>query len=146
MDEIDRDIFSERLADLNRDLEAELIRRSKLELELKDDQADPMSYELVQSLMGRFNALLSRSPFPQRKTLLHLIVKRITLDDRKHIRSIDLTFNEETEKHFLSVAPSSEHNAEGAFPMIGKAPNLNKPLNFSIEIGSEVYSPRKIGK
>lgn len=132
MDEIDRDMFSERLANLNRDFEAELTRRSKLELELRDDQADPISYDLVQSLMGRFNALLSRSPFPQRKTLLHLIVKRITLDDRKRVGSVELAFSEETEKHFLSVAPSAEPMAEGAFPLSGKAPHLKQPLRIII--------------
>jgi len=58
--------------------------------------------------VGRFDPLLRRSPFSQRKTLMHLIVKRITLDDRKHIGSVELAFNEETEKHFLSLAPSAE--------------------------------------
>lgn len=122
MDEIDRDLFAERLNDLNRELDTELTRRSKLELELRDDQAEPVSYELVRSLVGRFDALLHRSPFPQRKTLMHLIVKKITLDDRKRVRSVELAFNEETEKHFLSVAPSADNMAEGAFPFSGKAP------------------------
>ncbi|WP_230192283.1 hypothetical protein [Paenibacillus sp. CECT 9249] len=48
---------------------------------------------------------------------MHLIVKRITLDDRKHIGSVELSFNEETEKHFLSLAPSAEPIAQGAFPL-----------------------------
>lgn len=122
MDEIDRDLFAERLNDLNRELDTELTRRSKLELELRDDQAEPVSYELVSSLVGRFDALLRRSPFPQRKTLMHLIVKKITLDERKRVGSVELAFNEETEKHFLSVAPSAEPLAEGAFPLSGKVP------------------------
>lgn len=132
MDEIGRDLFSERLADLNRDLEAELTRRSKLELELRDDQADPISYDLVQSLMERFNTLLNRSPFPQRKTLMHLIVKKITLDDTKRVGSVELAFNEETEKHFLSVAPSADNMAEGAFPLSGKAPSMKRRLEFEL--------------
>lgn len=37
---------------------------------------------------------------------MHLIVKKITLDERKRFGSVELAFNEETEKHFLSVAPS----------------------------------------
>ncbi|GIP29148.1 recombinase RecB [Paenibacillus sp. J23TS9] len=132
MDEIDRSLFAERLNDLNRELDTELTRRSKLQLELRDDQAEPVSYELVRSLVGRFDALLSRSPFPQRKTLLHLIVKRITLDDRKRVGSVELAFNEETEKHFLSVAPSAESTAEGAFPLSGKAPRLTQNLTITI--------------
>ncbi|WP_258959308.1 hypothetical protein [Paenibacillus tyrfis] len=101
MDEIDRDLFAGRLNDPNKELDAELTRRSKLQLELRDDQADPVSYELVRSLVGRFDSLLRRSPFPQRKTLTHLIVKRITLDDRKRVSNVELAFNEETEEHFF---------------------------------------------
>ncbi|MFE9276825.1 recombinase family protein [Paenibacillus glucanolyticus] len=121
MDEIDRDLFAERLNDLNRELNTELTRRSKLELELRDDQAEPVSYELVRSLVGRFDALIHRSPFQQRKTLMHLIVKKITLDERKRVGSVELAFNEETEKHFLSVAPSADNMVERAFPLSGKA-------------------------
>ncbi|THF74127.1 recombinase family protein [Cohnella fermenti] len=132
MDEIDRDLFAGRLNDLNRELDVELTRRSKLQLELQDDHAEPVSYELVRSLVGRLDTLLRRSPFPQRKTLLHLIVKRITLDDRKRVGSVELAFNEETEKHFLSVAASAEQQAEGAFPLSGKAPNFGHMLTIII--------------
>ncbi|WP_339279086.1 recombinase family protein [Paenibacillus sp. FSL W8-1187] len=131
MEEIDRDLFAGRLNDLNRELDAELTRRSKLQLELRDDQVEPVSYELVRSLVGSFDALLRRSPFQQRKTLLHLIVKRITLDDRKRVGSVELAFNEETEKHFLSVAPSADM-VEGAFPLSGKAPLFKHTLQFFI--------------
>ncbi|MNJ71966.1 hypothetical protein D3C77_685680 [compost metagenome] len=82
--------------------------------------------------MGRFDTLLHRSPFPQRKTLMHLIVKKITLDDRKRVDSVELAFNEETEKHFLSVAPSAEQQSEGAFPLSGKAPILKNKLTILI--------------
>ncbi len=43
--------------------------------------------------MGRFDALLHLSSFPQRKTLLNLIVKRNSLDDRKRVGGIELSFN-----------------------------------------------------
>lgn len=132
LDEIDRGLFAGRLNDLNKELDTELTHKSKLELELRDDQAEPVSYELVCSLMERFDALLQSSPFPQRKTLLHLIVKRITLDDRKRVDGIELAFNEETEKHFLNVAPFAEPTAEGAFPLSGKAPLLRQNLNIII--------------
>ncbi|WP_269745414.1 zinc ribbon domain-containing protein [Paenibacillus sp. P22] len=122
--------FAGRLNDLNKELDAELTRRSKLQLELRDNQAEPVSYEIVRSLMDRFDALLRHSPLPQRKTLLHLIVKRITLDKRKRVGSVELAFNEETEKHFLSVAPSAEPIAEVAFPLSGKAQKSQKPTRY----------------
>lgn len=131
-DQIDRDMFAERFNDLNGELDTELMRKSKLELELRDDQVEPVSYELVCSLMERFDELLRRSPFQQRKTLLHLIVKKINLDDNRRVKDIELSFTEETEKHFLSVAPSADPIAEGAFPLSGKAPKLNHKLTLII--------------
>ncbi|MFF2017792.1 recombinase family protein [Paenibacillus sp. NPDC058177] len=131
IDDIDRDMFSERLSILNQELDTGLTRKSKLELELRDDQADPVSYELVRSLMTNFDTLLRHSPFQQRKTLLHLIVKRITLDDRKRVGSVELAFNEDTEKHFLSVAPSADI-AEGAFSINEKALSLRNKLHIYI--------------
>ncbi|AIW42392.1 recombinase family protein [Paenibacillus polymyxa] len=132
IDDIDRDMFSERLSLLNKDLDTELTRRSKLELDLRDDQADPVSLELVHDLMAKFDALLHHSPFQQRKTLMHLIVKKITLDDKKRVCSVDLAFNEETQKHFLSLAPSAENMAEGAFPFSGKASKLKHLFQITI--------------
>jgi site-specific DNA recombinase len=39
-------------------------------------------------------------------------------------------FYEETEKHFLSVAPSAESIVEGAFPFYGKAPKPMQKLRL----------------
>ncbi|CAM3386254.1 MULTISPECIES: zinc ribbon domain-containing protein [Saccharibacillus] len=114
MDEIDRALFSERLRELNEELDVELRRRSKLEATVREDQSEPVPYEFVRSLMERFEELLQRSPFTQRKTLLHLIVKRITLDESKRVDRIELAFNKEAQKHFLNEAPSADTTAEGA--------------------------------
>lgn len=132
MDQIDRDLFSERLNSINGDLDDELTRKSRLELELRDDEAEPVSYELVRSLMERFDDLLRKSPFEQRKTLLHLIVKKITLEDKRRVKDVELIFTSDTENHFLSAAPSAEQMAKGAFPLSGKAPKLNHKLTFVI--------------
>ncbi|MGO4732632.1 hypothetical protein [Paenibacillus sp. 2KB_22] len=131
IDDIDRNMFSERLSVLNKDLDIELTRKSKLALDLRDDQADPVSYELVYSLVRNFDAVLRNSPFQQRKTLIHLIVKKITLDDRKRVGNIELVFNDETEQHFLSVAPSADM-AEGAFSVCGKVLKLQNKINIMI--------------
>lgn len=109
-------------------MDDELTRRSRLQLEIQDEAAEPVSYELVRSLMERFEELLRESPFPQRKTLLHLIVKKITLDDKRRVKDVELSFNSETEKHFLSVAPSADQMVEGAFSVYEKAPKLKQKL------------------
>ncbi|MDQ0090882.1 hypothetical protein J2T12_004308 [Paenibacillus anaericanus] len=66
------------------------------------------------------------------KTLLHLIVKKISLNDKHRVKDIELTFNEETEKHFLNIAPSADSTADGAFLISRKAPILNQSLYIVI--------------
>lgn len=132
MDDIDCDMFTERLSIPNKELDVELTHRSRLEMELRDDQAEPVSYEVVQSLMTRFDELLRQSPFQQRKTLLHLILKKITLDTKRRVESVELMFNEDTEKHFLSVVPSADNMAEGAFPLPRKTLSLKQVVFINI--------------
>ncbi|WP_042198107.1 recombinase family protein [Paenibacillus camerounensis] len=127
-DEINYNLFSERLKVINGEMDNELTQKARLELELRGDVAEPVPYELVRSLIKRFDELLRKSPFEQRKTLLHLIIKKIHLDDKRRVNDVELCFSSETEKHFLSVAPSAVQTAEGAFPIDGKAPNFKQQL------------------
>ncbi|QWU16246.1 site-specific DNA recombinase [Paenibacillus sophorae] len=132
LDQIDRDLFSERLKDINSELDNELTQKSRLELELQGDGAEPVPFELVRSLIERLDDLLRKSPFEQRKTLMHLIVKKINLDDKRRVKNVELCFDSETEKHFLSVAPSAEQMAEGAFSVIRESPEYNQTLSIII--------------
>ncbi|MNC55457.1 hypothetical protein D3C75_1049860 [compost metagenome] len=59
-----------------------------------------MPYELVRSLMVKLDAMLSHSPFQQHKDPPSPNREKITLDDRKHVGSVELAFNEETQKLF----------------------------------------------
>lgn len=92
-----------------------------------NNHSQTVSYEQVRSLIGHFEYLLSSS-FEQQKTLLHLIIQKIILNGKRQIDKIEVVFDETTEQHFLSLAPSAESHAEGAFPFDGKAPGLNHKL------------------
>lgn len=131
-DDVDRKLFSERLGQLESDLDRLHAKRSELELELDGDHSRPVTYEQVHSLIGRFEHLLRFSSFDQRKTLLHLIIRKITLNEKRQVDKIELVFDETTEQHFLSAAPSADSDAEGAFPFGGKAPRLNHRLVICI--------------
>lgn len=61
-----------------------------------------------------------------------LDVKRIILDGRKRVGSVERMFNEETEKHLLNVAPSADKTTEGAFLIFGKALKLAQNLSIVI--------------
>ncbi len=132
LEEMDRNLFSNRLAKISQQLDQEQARASQFELELQGDHAEPVPYELVRSLIERFDHLLQHSPYQQRKTLMHLVIKQITLNDKRQVQDVELIFNQETDKHFLSLAPSAHTSAEGAFSFNEKAPLLKYQLTIKI--------------
>ncbi|CAM4219692.1 recombinase family protein [Paenibacillus alkaliterrae] len=132
LDDFDRELFSGRLGELDAERDQLLSRKSEIEFELNGDNSQTVSYEQVRSLIERFEYLLQESSFDQRKTLLHLIIQKISLNEKRQIDKIELAFDETTEQHFLIVAPSADNMAEGAFPLPGKAHTLNHKLIFAI--------------
>lgn len=73
-----------------------------MELELTEDNNSPVAFEQVRELIYGFNQVLTAAPFEQRKTLLHLFIKRITMDTSKKIETIELSFDENVDSFFSS--------------------------------------------
>lgn len=128
MDDFDRIMLTNRLKSLESDLDQLCSRKSEIEFMLNDDNTEVITFEAVNALVKRFEDLLKHSNSDQRKTLIHLIVKKITVGENRKIDKIEMLFDEMTEQHFLSVAPSADIQAEGAFPFYGKAPLLKQKL------------------
>lgn len=86
------------------EIQADLIKfqaeKSKLELELMDDSASPVVFEQVRELIHGFHQVLTVAPFEQRKTLMHLFIKRITITSSKEIEKIELSFDEHMDSIF----------------------------------------------
>ena len=132
LDEFDRSFVTERIKNLDSDLDQLHARRAEIANMLNGDHAESVSYETVRSLLGRFEHLLRYSNRDQRKTLLHLIISKITLTSDKKVDKIEMIFDEMTEQHFLNAAPSSATAGEGAFPLSGEPVKLKHKLCFSI--------------
>lgn len=49
---------------------------------------------------GKLPLVIATSPFEQRKTLLHLFIKRITMNTSKKIETIELSFDENVDSYF----------------------------------------------
>lgn len=106
--------FSSRLQELQTDLDKWYAEKSKLEYTIREDNAIIVSYKQVHALISHFDKLLESTSFEQRKTLLHLIVRKITLNQQRKIESIELNLDEGTEYHFSIINPSAT-SAEGVF-------------------------------
>lgn len=132
MDDFDRAFVTERIKKLDSDLDQLCSRKAEIEYMLDGDHAEPVPYETVCSLIERLENLLRYSNTDQRKTLLHLIISKITIGENKRIDKIDMIFDEMTEQHFLRVAPSAATTVEGAFPFVGEVPKLKNKLTVVI--------------
>jgi site-specific DNA recombinase len=99
---VDKSIFTGRMQEIQADLSKFQAEKSRLELEFSDGNTSPVSYEQVRELIQGLNQVLTAASFEQRKTLLHLFVKRITINSSKKIETIELSFDESSDSYFLS--------------------------------------------
>ncbi|MCC5910734.1 MAG: hypothetical protein JJT76_09890 [Clostridiaceae bacterium] len=56
--------------------------------------------------MEQLEQFLRNASTEQMKTLLHLVIGRINLGENENIKTIKMNFTEQTQQHFLAVAPS----------------------------------------
>jgi site-specific DNA recombinase len=132
MDQFDIKLFSGRLAELEGDLDRLNAKRSEIEFELNGNNSQTVTYEQVRSLIAKFEHLLRSSPPHQQKTLLHLIIQKITVDANRQIDKIEMIFDETTEHDFLNLVPSAESTAEEAFLSLEKSSGLSSRLSVVI--------------
>jgi site-specific DNA recombinase len=123
---IDKESLVGRLEELRKESDRLHVRKSELEFELGDDQSQHVDYEYVRTILSQLDLILEQAPTEQIKSLLHLIIKRITVKERE-IKKIELAFDEQTQQYFFQPAPSDY--SEGAFAL-----SKQKPLRFQISI------------
>ncbi len=97
---VDKSFFTGRMQEIQTEISELQVRKSRLELELAEDNTSPVSFELVHGLIHGFHQVLTAAPFEQRKTLLHLFIKRITMNTSKKIETIELSFDENVDSYF----------------------------------------------
>lgn len=102
---VDKSFFTGRMQEIQADLIKFQTEKSKLELELMDDNASTVVFEQVRELIHGFHQVLTAAPFEQRKTLLHLFIKRITMNTSKKIEMIELCFDDNVDSFFFFESP-----------------------------------------
>lgn len=70
--------------------------------------------EVVKGTLGNFNKLLESNAPEDRKTLLQLIISKITVKDKKDIGSIELHFDEKVQKYFIDNNEGESPDDEGS--------------------------------
>ncbi|MCP3775218.1 recombinase family protein [Paenibacillus sp. MZ04-78.2] len=111
---LDKSTVAERMQEIQADLIKFRAERSRLELELTEGNTSPIAFEQVRELIHGFNQVLTTAPFEQRKTLMHLFIKRITVNTSKKIETIELSFDENMDSYFFPspVAATADYSQQ----------------------------------
>lgn len=99
-------------------------RRIQIQKELESNDSVKIPYEVVKNTLSNFQKLLEITAPEDKKTLLQLIINKITIKNKKDIDSIVLHFDEKVQKYFIN-------NKEGESSDDGGSPSFSV---FTIKI------------
>ncbi len=121
---IDKQTLAQRMENITAEIDVQSRRRIQLQKELESNDSVTIPYEVVKGTLGNFHKLLEITAPEDKKTLLQLIINKITIKDKKDIDSIELHFDEKVQKYFIN-------NNEGESPDDGGSPSF---ILFTIRI------------
>ncbi|KPV39303.1 zinc ribbon domain-containing protein [Alicyclobacillus ferrooxydans] len=99
-DGIDKDALMTRLNELKEQFDRLSSRRAELSFKLDGHGTAPVPLVVVKAILSYFDRLLDSSPPDRQKALLHLLIRRITVD-RGKIDKIGLQIDERIQQSFL---------------------------------------------
>lgn len=121
---IDKQTLALRMETIAAEIDVQSNRRIQIQKELESNDSVNIPYEVVKKTLSNFQRLLEVATPEDKKTLLQLIISKITIKDKKDIDSIELHFDENVQKYFIN-------NNEGGSPDDGGSPSF---VLFTIRI------------
>lgn len=110
---IDENLLADRLTKIKHKVVLYDEQKRELELQIDDNAStEYIPFEYIKEAMINFHQLLEKAPAPDKKMLLQLLIKRITITDRKKIDAIEIEFNEALQKHLLNIKGESSNNED----------------------------------
>lgn len=121
---IDKKTLAQRMENITAEIDVQSKRRIQIQKELESNDSVNIPYEVVKNTLGNFQKLLEITTTEDKKTLLQLIINKITIKNKKDIDSMELHFDEKIQKYFIN-------NKEGESPNEGGSPSF---ILFTIKI------------
>ena len=111
--------LTERLAKLNEERIVLEERLEPLEKQLVPGNYREVTFEMVKGVMNNFDKNYRETiSTEQRKRLLHLIVNKITISDRKKIDTIQIQLNNSVVKHFANEGEEKSSDDDFSSPFL----------------------------
>lgn len=121
---IDKQNLAQRMENITAEIDLQYKRRLQILKELESNDSVNIPYEVVKDTLSNFHKLLEITAPEDKKTLLQLIISKITIRNKKDIESIELHFDEKVQKYFIN-------NNEGESPDDGGSSSF---ILFTIKI------------
>ncbi|WP_034856431.1 hypothetical protein [Clostridium intestinale] len=99
---IDKQTLAQRMESITAEIDVQSKRRIRIQKELENNDSVNIPYEMVKDTLSNFNELLEITAPEDKKTLLQLIINKITIKNKKDIDSIELHFDEKVQKYFIN--------------------------------------------
>jgi len=129
---IDKEILATKLSEISKEIDSLEERKEKLKKIIDDSNAKPLPYKLIRDVLFNYNSILDEALPEQKKMLLQLVIKEITLTDNKDIKSLKLKFDEKIIKYIIEHGGSPDDGGDPPFLM--PKINLMKSIRFTIAI------------
>lgn len=111
---IDKQTLAQRMESITTEIDIQSKRRIQIQKELESNDSVNIPYEVVRNTLSNFNKLLETTAPEDKKTLLQLIINKITIKNKKDIENIELHFNENIQKLFIRQNGEESSNDEGS--------------------------------
>ncbi|SCC41996.1 hypothetical protein GA0061087_10411, partial [Priestia flexa] len=98
---ISKEDLSQRLGSITEDIEIKRKHKESIQEKLRLNNSEPIDLMVVKKLMTNFNGILKTANHDKKKTILNMVVERITLNKERVVESIVLHFNGKSQNHIL---------------------------------------------
>ena len=93
---LDKGELSSRVKSINNDIDKLKYREQELRHEVQLAEGEPIPFEIVKDIMDKFKEVfLNMSTSQQRKQLIHLLVSKITMNEKREVDSIEIQINDD---------------------------------------------------
>jgi site-specific DNA recombinase len=131
-DMIDKDLLAVKLDDIAKEIDLLEERKLTLTDTIDDNNTQPLPYDLIKDVLFSYNSILDEALPEQKKLLLQLVIKEITITDKKDIETLKLKFDENIIKYIIENGGSPDDGGDP--PSLFSKVNLLQSIRFTVAI------------
>ncbi|HII4444637.1 TPA: recombinase family protein [Clostridium perfringens] len=115
---IEKETLKLRIKILEESIELNLKRKKELVEKIRDSTTTKVTLKEVKIVLNRISDIFNKFSKENQKMLLHLLIEKITINEKREIKSISIKFNDEVNEKFIKI---------------NKGEPLGSPFSFYIE-------------